>query len=381
MSQDRKVKMSLICKAKGLEKSFRLNTGEAASCCKSYTEPFNNNLPQLLEVWQQESIDLTAGMAVPSCEQCWKDERAGKHSLRLKLNEHPALENKIDIYMSNLCNHMCSYCSPKFSSIWQTSVEQQGVFNLVSKSAQENQAIDRNLSVDLATIESNLDQIKQYVDSQPDNSVVISLLGGEPLMQHRGLHKILEFNVKKVKRLVIITNLNPPNTKFLNQILDAVDIKKLLMHVSIDTVPQYNHIPRNGFSQSRFDTNLDYIKTRGVEYTVLATTSVLSVFSLAEFLQWGNTHGVLPTFQSLQNPSALQISHLPREYKDEILNSVDVSVLPQELKWQLDAPEAPKVNQFEQYNYCRQYFNRTDTAINSFPASMQRWWQQLSDRF
>ena len=370
--------MSYACRAKGLEKSFRLNTGQAASCCKSYTESFDQNLPELLELWQQESERMSRGEAVASCEQCWRDEAAGKTSLRQTLNAHPALENKIDIYISNLCNHMCSYCSPKFSSMWQRSIEQQGEFELISRSARENQSVDIRLGADQEIIDRNLEQIRQYVKQQPDNSVVISLLGGEPLMQHRGLNRILEFDQQKVKRLVIITNLAPPSSKFLNQILDRVDNKRLLLHISLDTAPAYNHIPRHGFDQKQFEKHFALIQDRGIEHTVLSTVSALSAFTLPQFELWCTNNNIQPTFQSLQNPACLQVAGLPKSVKQRIYQSVDPAFLNHELHWQLTTPDPARVQQIELYNYLRQYFARTGTQTNTFPLEMQRWWNELS---
>lgn len=373
--------MSYACQAKGLEKSFRLNTGQAASCCKSYTESFDQNLPELLRIWEQENQQMQQGTQVASCEQCWRDEAAGKTSLRQTLNAHPALENKIDIYISNLCNHMCSYCSPKFSSEWQRSIEQQGEFEMISRSARENQSVDIRLGADQETVDRNLEQIRQYVKQQPDNSVVISLLGGEPLMQHRGLQKILEFDQQKVKRLVIITNLAPPSSKFLNQILDSVDTERLLLHISLDTAPRYNHIPRHGFDQKQFEKHFTLVQDKGIEYTVLSTVSALSAFTLAQFEQWCTQNGVTPTFQSLQNPACLQIASLPVLTKQQIHNTVDPAFLNHELEWQLATPEPARVQQVELYNYCRQYFQRTGIQISTTPPEMQRWWSTLEKTF
>ena len=372
--------MSYACKAKGLEKSFRLNTGQAASCCKSYTETFDKNLPELIQLWDRESKKMVTGVQVPSCEQCWRDERAGKPSLRHQLNAHPELENKIDIYLNNLCNHMCSYCSPKFSSMWEDSIRSEGVFDRISQSAKANQSIDIELKGNPMQVESNLQQIKDYVSTQPDNSVVVSLLGGEPLMQHASLHKILEFDQAKVKRTVIITNLTPPRTKFLEQIIKKIDRKKLLMHISLDTAPEYNHIARHGFDCTRFEENFRRLRDNQIEYTILSTVSALAAFSLKEFAQWSQTHNITPTFMTLQNPSCLSIQCLSVEAKQQILQSVPGEFLTPELAWQLNTPEPARAIEFELYSYTQQYFARTGIKTSSMPENMQIWWEKLSKK-
>jgi organic radical activating enzyme len=364
------------CSLKLAEKSFYLNQNIAGSCCKAYSDKFDRNLPKLIQRWQTEKLQMEQGIEVPSCEQCWADEAMGKQSLRqLSANLSP-VEHKIDIYTSNLCNHMCSYCSPKFSSMWETSINTQGNFDLISSSAKTNLTpiIDQSQHA-----QENFKQIVDYINTQANRSIVLSLLGGEPLMQYHTLKNIFAINPQKVKRWVINTNLNPPSNRFLKQILEHASADRLLIHISLDATPEYNHIPRHGFDCARFKANLQMLRDNNIKHDFMSVCSVLGAFDLHNFIPWLIEQGQEYSLQALSNPSALQIRHLDPVYKTKILQQLDGIAIPDHLRWELETTITPRALSIQQYNYVRQYLKRS--KITQLPGFAGVWWDNQTKLF
>jgi len=91
----------------------------------------------ILEFWNSKSrsdiIDaLNSGAEIPECAACWKEERMGKASKRIRDNEtykNTSLSKDmrplmVDLSMGNLCNIKCRICGPYHSSQWMTEQAQ-----------------------------------------------------------------------------------------------------------------------------------------------------------------------------------------------------------------------------------------------------------------
>jgi organic radical activating enzyme len=362
------------CDLKGTQKVFFLHLNQATSCCRATPVQLNNQNPISVYTnqWQDEKQQLADGHRLPGCEVCWRDEDASRLSYR-QLSQDRAIRNVIELTLNNLCNHMCSYCSPKFSSQWEDSIRSHGQFVNISNTAKAN----------LATISTGdhtqhwIDQIETYINSQPDGSVDIKLLGGEPLMQQRNLERLLKLSGDKIGTLSVHTNLNPPNNKFLLWLLDTVPTQKLHIDISIDATPGYNHVPRAGFDQLKFEENLQQLKNYNVEYWVASVSSVLSIFDSANFINWNRTLGHPVKYSRVHNPACLDPTLLPYDLRQTILHSMtDPPLLFQDI---LNDPTEPnKLQLLEQYNYLTQYFNRVNISTNTINNELfQHWWNWL----
>lgn len=364
--------MTKPCSLKGVNQVFLLNQSKATSCCRANPVSIDNTtLPELVELWQQEAQLLSQGHQLPSCQVCWNKENQGITSYRQK---HSAPQDvQIELDLSNLCNHMCAYCSPKFSSKWQQSIQQHGEFVNISKTAKNNlQIVEQNTDHS-----SWLSQIESHVAGHPTDSVVLNLIGGEPLMQHGSLSKAIDMMMPAVKQLVITTNLNPPSSKFLDQLLDTWPVEKLIFKISIDTIPEFNHVPRSGFDQHRFESNLNKLISRGINYKFLCVVSILNVFDLSSFLSWAPTDVVM---NQLTNPSCLDINIMPDEHRNTLLNSLPGNE-PDWVSKALSQPaEVIDLKLQEQYNYITQYFSRNNITV---PGNMKfaQYWTWLQQRF
>ena len=369
---------SKSCDRKGKEKVFRLHLNQVASCCQSYHETLDNvkTLDHYIDHWQHESRQLDQGHEIPACEICWKHEQSGLPSYRQIADSNKT--NSIEIFSSNLCNHMCSYCSPKFSSEWQKSVEDHGVFEKISSTTKLNQH-PAKIASDTAQ-EYWLTEIKQYISQQPNDSISIKLLGGEPLMQMGSLKHLLELNSDKIELLLINTNLNPPSSKFLHWMLEAFPKEKLRFVISLDATTEYNHVPRAGFDRDRFLSNLALLEEHDIKFIFSPVLSVLSIFDIAKFYSFITDHGYEIEFSQINNPDCLDPIYLPWEWKQQIL---DTNVpLPKLVKEILTThTKSVDLKLFEQYNYLKQYFTRAGIDPTTTPNVLfNEYWAWLSDR-
>lgn len=362
--------MSKACSIKGNQKVFLLHLNKVASCCRA--DPIDitsQSVDYYLDQWQQERQQLAQGIELPGCRHCWAAEHSGQQSYRQRFFNYNL--NYVEIFLDNLCNQMCSYCSPKFSSEWANSIQKHGNFIKVSKSAADNLSI-----VPLHSLSNTKHWINELTDFLNREPVTIKLLGGEPLMQKRSLQQLLKFNTDNIVKLIINTNLNPPNNKFLKWVLDTFPKEKLVFEISLDTAPEHNAIPRAGFDAEKFKENLKLLKQYDVSFSFITVVSILNIFSIPQYQTWLEQQGHRALFFRLNNPDCLDPCYLPEEFKNQIWNES----LPETVKQALDSrPTAFDLKLFEQYNYLNQYFQRTGIKITD--SNLNRYLEWLREHY
>jgi len=361
--------LSKSCSLKGRQKLFFLHLNKVSSCCRAHSIDIDNqSIDHYLDLWQQESKLLDQGIELSGCKHCWQAEHNGQISYRQIMSGFD--KNYVEIFVSNLCNQMCSYCSPKYSSTWQDNIQQAGNFVNISQSAKNNLVLPTQHTNDQ---ESWIEEIKKLLSREP---VHLKLLGGEPLLQKRNLQKLLELNQDNVLSLDINTNLNPPDNKFLKWVLDTFPKDKLVFSISLDTVPEHNAMPRAGFDQHKFLENLCLLEQHNVSFKFLCVVSVLNIFSIAEYQNWLQHNQYHAIFNRLNNPGCLDSSYLPKEFKQLLM----AESIPDAARQALEhCPEMVDLKQFEQYNYLSQYFQRTSTRITDH--RMAAYWDWLQQKF
>ena len=368
--------MSKACNLKGIQKVFFLQSNKIASCCRAHPEPLSTDktLDDYVKQWENEALLLEQGHELAGCETCWVRERQNLPSLRTSVRELVPL-TRVELYISNACNQQCSYCSPKFSSEWENDIKKHGVFKRISSTAKSNQQVlDSTTDVDYW-----LSQLSSHFSTCEDNSVLLTLLGGEPLMQRANLETVLELNSAKIRFLEIVTNLNPPNDKFLKYIIDKSDRNKLLFSISLDAVPEWNHVPRARFKSSVFEKNLELLKTQSIKHRFYTVLSVLNIFDISRYLKWNQ--GQDQYWNVLSNPICLDVSSIPVVWRTRIWETLESP--PKIIEDQLLSKTEPvDILLFEQYNYLIQYFQR----VGIEPAKLDNqlfveYWLFLESKF
>lgn len=370
---------SLSCSLKAQQKVFLLNQLKANSCCRSQATDLHlsTSVATLVQNWQQEKDLLSQGVQVESCEVCWQDEKNNISSYR-QLQGQTVRPNEIQLSLSNACNHMCSYCSPKYSSTWQKNISDQGNFIKISESAKKNLELLPKQTLDQ---DFWLHQIQQNIQSESDNSVDLTLLGGEPLMQIDSLKQMLALNNSKISKLNVITSLAPPNNKFLLWILKNISRHKLYFYISLDSAPDANHIPRAGFNATAFKENLDLLISHQVNFEFQAVFSVLNFFALPEYCQWLDSIQGKWTLHRLYNPDCLDPGWIPDQFVMSTRQKLQHYSVPDFVNQSHDRNTLVDLKLKEQYNYLTQYFERTGTDVNTKNSEFNQYWAWLEERF
>ena len=369
--------MSKACDLKLNQKVFYLQFDRAASCCRAQQHDLKNtSFAQLIQLWTQQKTQLEHNQEIADCDYCWQDERQGMSSFR-QLNANMN-DNTLELYVNNTCNHMCSYCSPKFSSEWQHSIQNQGMLTNISATNQRNL-----MMVHSADPTPWLADMQDYIQHQPDDSVVLKLLGGEPLMQVRNLESLLSMDSAKIRKIILVTNLAPPNNKFLIWLLDHVPVTKLHINISLDASPAFNHVPRAGFDAHTFKTNLDLLRSHHISHFVLSVVSVLSVFDLPQFVAWLDQQHLPNQFNRLYNPDCLDPILLPRWIRQTIWDQMPDHYQNTVIREVLNSEQSPvDLKRFEQYSYLTQYFQRTQQDPKQIPNELfQEYWTWLQGTY
>lgn len=368
------------CNLIARQKIFHLAAGHVNSCCEAYPEKLDSNksISDYISHWQDQKELLNQGVRVSQCKTCWQIEDQNKTSFRQQTLAH-AVEDVYELLISNACNQMCSYCSPKFSSQWQESIESTGKFKHISATAQQNQ----QLLQPYTNVDYWIDKLREHLLTVEDQSVTLKLMGGEPLMQSKNLQELLEFDSAKIKTLQIHTNLAPPNNKFLNWVLENFDSSRLKFIVSLDSTPEYNYVPRGKFYLAEFNKNLNLIKASNITFRFLSVLSVLSIFDLENFIPWLTINQFNNDFQRLNNPECLNPELVPNEFRQKIYNNLNGVELPGVVIEVLTRKSTQSsIRLFEQYNYLTQYFERVNIEVSSIKNSLfQEYWAWLSSKY
>lgn len=371
------MKSPLPCNLKAQQKVFSLHQALAYSCCRAYPVEMNidTTYDSLSQHWLQEKQQLEQGVAVPSCKVCWQDEHHGIASYRMTAGQQ-ATEFTILLAFSNACNNMCVYCSPKYSTTWQKNIEIYGNFTGVSRSVQNNLRLLSNQSINVDTWLKN---IQQDINTKPDFSVNLALLGGEPLMQKDSLRQLIKLIDAKIKKITINTNLNPPNNKFLQWLLNEFPKERLSFEISLDATPDFNYVPRAGFDKAKFQENLSLLQYKNIRFTFFAVCSVLNFFDLPNFSKWIDTHGFSSRYFKLNNPDCLDPVWIPTQFSTPILTQIQQ--LPEFLRPLQQSRRIVDLKLKEQYNYLTQYFQRTGIDSNTKNAAFNQYWNWLEGKY
>ena len=139
-----------------------------SSCCLNSVIPVTSDVDFNHPVLVKQRTQISTGVQIPACDQCWKKEKHGYTSRRITLIEQEKFKsynNKLtmlDYNVGPICNAKCIICSSFYSSAWAAENYQFGA-NPIRRVSE----IQKNCS----TKSLDLSNIKD-----------IYFNGGEPLM-------------------------------------------------------------------------------------------------------------------------------------------------------------------------------------------------------
>ena len=296
--------------------------------------PYNPDLwdikGNINEKWRStELINLRnsflEGKKDPQCHHCWKEEEAGKKSLRLRLlnfkgstNVDKVFEKYIELKQyenfpriltlipGNECNLACPTCRGIFSSKWNslTSNDDYGPFHKTVK--------NWNLSDE------------QYADIVENSHHLqkIQLFGGEPFLNKKNKVNLIEQIVKKGTSKNIVLYFNTNGTVYDHDYLDYLtkNFKFVEIRQSIDGLHKEFEYLRYGAKFDDVIKNAErFASLSNSDFEVICTVSIFNVITLPEFDQFMSNKKWSVYYNIVCTKEYLCPHNLPEEIKDKIV--------------------------------------------------------------
>ncbi len=291
------------------------------------------NSPDYIEIRQK----MLSGETVPGCSQCTQIESYGKESKRIVTNRRfadqlnqtettvkPDIEY-FDLRFGNLCNLKCRSCIPLNSS----QLDKQVIEHPKLKKFYHNSNYNINDWYETEIFDSNLFSNLSHIK-------LLYITGGEPSLIKKNfelLKKLIKEGYSKDISLIINSNLTNDKSDFFDLI---VEFKKVSFYASVDGYDSVQEYLRYPSDWSQIDKNIQKLVERRADNIELKLAPVIQIVNLGsitdlfEYAEKFNRQAdklVVDVFLNvLENPSYLNILHLPNEYKIECWNRIETWV-------------------------------------------------------
>jgi sulfatase maturation enzyme AslB (radical SAM superfamily) len=286
--------------------------GNVKNCIRSSSTIGNIQNSSLEEIVNgtknvQTKTDMLSGHFESRCQPCYNLEQEKNKfdiisdrvfylkelkTIPLELYSKPTQFDlqTVDVRWTNLCNFACVYCSPEFSSKWESELE----FSIAKPS------------------DDKKEKLKNYIFENASQLKHVYLAGGEPLLMKENLEFLqLLIKANPTVNLRINTNLSKVDTG----IFDLVcKFKNVHWIVSVETVEQEYEYIRYGGTWLDFVDNLGIINQLGHKISFNMVHFLLnykSIFVCVDYLKGIGFHNNSFIIGSLLNPEYLNIRHLP----------------------------------------------------------------------
>ena len=291
------------------------------------------NSPDYIEIRQK----MLSGETVPGCSQCTQIESYGKESKRIITNRRFADQlnqtettvksdiEYFDLRFGNLCNLKCRSCIPLNSS----QLDKQVIEHPKLKKFYHNSNYNINDWYETEIFDSNLFSNLSHIK-------LLYITGGEPSLIKKNfelLKKLIKEGYSKDISLIINSNLTNDKSDFFDLI---VEFKKVSFYASVDGYDSVQEYLRYPSDWSQIDKNIQKLVERRADNIELKLAPVIQIVNLGsitdlfEYAEKFNRQAdklVVDVFLNvLENPSYLNILHLPNEYKIECWNRIETWV-------------------------------------------------------
>lgn len=291
------------------------------------------NSPDYIEIRQK----MLSGETVPGCSQCTQIESYGKESKRIITNRRFADQlnqtettvksdiEYFDLRFGNLCNLKCRSCIPLNSS----QLDKQVIENPELKKFYHNSNYNINDWYETEIFDSNLFSNLSHIK-------LLYITGGEPSLIKKNfelLEKLITEGYSKDISLIINSNLTNDKSDFFDLLSE---FKKVTFFASIDGYDSVQEYLRYPSDWSQIDKNIQKLVERRADNIELKLAPVIQIVNLGsitdlfEYAEKFNRQAdklVVDVFLNvLENPSYLNILHLPNDYKIECWNRIETWV-------------------------------------------------------
>ncbi len=213
--------------------------------------------------------------------------------------------HKIDIRWSNVCNFACVYCTPGYSSRWETEL------GLVTN----HPSVER------------INEMKEFIFKNAHQLKHVYLAGGEPLLMKENLELLLLLKKENPNvNLRVNTNLSKVDTRVFETICEFSNVH---WTVSIDEIENEYEYVRYGSNWQDFLDNLENIRkfNHKISFNMLHhLLNYKSIFKCVEFLQNLGFHNNSFIIMPIVNPSYLNVKHLPDHMLSDLEKELELRI-------------------------------------------------------
>jgi organic radical activating enzyme len=433
-----------LCLAKWKQVSLHLTTGLNNSC---YHPPLHqipiediqrnpgalHNTPYKKE---QRKLML-AGQRPGECQYCWNMEDLGKLSDRHYRSGEPwaavdfdkiqnstgdedAVPSYVEVNFNHACNLACSYCSPQFSSTWQSEVDRLGGYPTSTTHNDPSHFVGRNRPIPVSQTNPYVEAFWKWWPTLYPKLRHFRMTGGEPLMD-KNTYRVFDYVLAAPNpelHLNVTSNFSV-EPQLWNKYFDYVkklcntNIEHFMQYVSIDSgIPAHAEYIRHGMDFYRVRSRVNHflldIPNRN-SLTFIITMNNLSVLGLKAQLEWildlrkAHSH----TYQRvwfdtpvLRQPAWQSLQILPESYvqqleqaRDFMLQNLEtesdpfhgfkdyeVARLERDIAWMREGqkmnPDLLNQHKADFYRFFKEHDVRRDTDfLETFPE-MTDWWRE-----
>jgi len=428
-----------LCLAKWKQVSLHLPTGLNNSC---YHPPLHqipveglaDNPGQLHNTPHKKTqrVLMLKNERPAECQYCWNMEDLGEMSDRHYRSGEPwaavdlekiktstgteddVVPSYVEVNFNHACNLKCSYCSPQFSSSWQSEVDQFGAYPTSTPHNDPKHFVGSRRPIPARESNPYVDAFWSWWPTLYPQLKHFRMTGGEPLMD-RNTYRVFDYVLALPNpdlHLNVTSNFSVEPVlfeKYLGYVkqLCKTNIEHFMQYVSLDTgnFPQAEYI-RHGLDSTRLIDNvlryLDEVPERN-SLTFIVTMNNLSVTGLQQLMEWILTLRTAhsKTYQRvwfdtpvLRTPAWQSLQILPESYASMLERTADwmeqrvttglhgfkdyeVQRLRRDIAWMREGQKQNNTQaQADFYRFFSAHDQRRGTDfLKTFPE-MRSWWQQ-----
>lgn len=266
--------------------------------------------------WDMESSGTTSTRQ--TCQQTFNE--ASEEYVRQNLNDDYSYDisniKSVEVRFDNICNLMCRFCSPDYSSVWEQAVKKDSALSDKMKEYGTYRKADYHVKLTDEIIDEVTLNLAPHLDE-------IMIAGGEPLY-HEKHYKFLEQLQPVAHRLRLSYNTNLNTLQYKGKsILDLwQNFKRLWIRISIDADPSCYTYVRSGGTLSKVEDNIAKLNANLTNASISATltTCLYNITRLVDIIDYFNSLDVYFHTSLVQYPKALNIKLLPKHLKEKVTN-------------------------------------------------------------
>jgi len=322
----------------------------------------------------------------------------------------------VEVNFNHACNLSCSYCSPQFSSTWQTEVDRWGGYPTSTIHNDPTHFVGRNRPIPARDTNPYVEAFWKWWPTLYPALEHFRMTGGEPLMD-RNTYRVFDYvieNPSKKLHLNVTSNFSVEQSlfdRYLTSLKTICDgrIEHFMQYVSLDGWGAQAEYMRHGMNFDLVWSRVDQYLTEVPSYnslTFIITMNNLSVSSLQQLLEgilelrrrhsstyqrvWFDTPVLRqPAWQSLQilPESYVQKLESVRNWMSQNLTTDDnlyngfkdyeVARLDRDIAWMRSAQaQDHSTARADFYRFFSEHDQRRGTDfLRTFPE-MRAWWTE-----